>query len=31
MFPDKSVILSEALRGSIANLGLYGAESKSLS
>jgi hypothetical protein len=26
--PDKAVILSEALRGSIANGGLYGAESK---
>jgi hypothetical protein len=28
--PDKSVILSEALRGSIANSGLDGAESKDL-
>jgi hypothetical protein len=26
--PDKAVILSEALRRSIANKGLYGAESK---
>jgi hypothetical protein len=26
--PDKAVILSEALRGSIASGGLYGAESK---
>ena len=26
--PDKAVILSEALRRSIANRGLYGAESK---
>jgi hypothetical protein len=26
--PDKAVILSEALRGSIANRELYGAESK---
>jgi hypothetical protein len=29
--PDKAVILSEALRKSIANRGLYGAKSKSLS
>jgi hypothetical protein len=29
--PDKAVILSEALRRSIANRELYGAESKSLS
>ena len=28
--PDKAVILSEALRRSIANRGLYGAESKDL-